>query len=337
MEYPGAYYHVLARGDRREAIFLDDSDRVMFLRTLGEACERCGWKVHAWVLMGNHYHWVLETPEANLVEGMRWFQNTYTRRFNVRHQLWGHLFGGRYKAVVVEYDSAKQRDYLATLLNYVHLNPLRAGLVKLGEGKGLLDYRWSSLSQGYAESPGKRVKWLETRAGFMLSGRPDTAKGRRQMVEDLEKRSISEAEEAGREVSVAGQTLNSTLQRGWYWGSQLFREKLVEKFAGRNEPEKQATKSMHGEEAAEGWIGKGMRDLGLKESELKRLAGSDLRKVAIAQVLKEKTNVRQRWVAERLSMGSATNVSQQLRRFKMIPRKQLPKELNLWLDAVNYL
>lgn len=80
-----------------------------------------------------------------------------------------------------------------------------------------------------------------------------------------------------------------------------------------------------------------MRDLGLKESELERLAESDLQKVAIAQVLKEKTNVRQRWVAERLSIGSATNVSQQLRRFKMIPRRQLPDQLNFWLDAVNYL
>ena len=95
VEFPGAVYHVLDRGDRREAIFRDDADRELFLATLGQACGRTGWRVHAWVLMGNHYHLLLETPEANLVAGMRWLQMTYTVRFNRRHRLCGHLFQGR--------------------------------------------------------------------------------------------------------------------------------------------------------------------------------------------------------------------------------------------------
>ena len=87
IEFPGAFYHVMARGNRREPIYADDEDRRYFLKTLGEACAMTGWRVHAWALMGNHYHLVIETPEPNLVAGMQWLQNTYTRRFNVRHRL----------------------------------------------------------------------------------------------------------------------------------------------------------------------------------------------------------------------------------------------------------
>ena len=86
------------RGNRLEAIFLDDQDRQLFLRTLWQACERTGWRVHSYVLMGNHCHLLIETPEANLSSGMRWLQATHTIRHNARHRLRGHLFQGRYKA-----------------------------------------------------------------------------------------------------------------------------------------------------------------------------------------------------------------------------------------------
>ena len=93
---------MIARGDRRELIFQDDADRETFLRTLGEACEKSGFRVHAYVLMSNHYHLLLETPRANLSRGMGWLQNASTRLMNVRQRLWGHLFGGRYKAILAE-------------------------------------------------------------------------------------------------------------------------------------------------------------------------------------------------------------------------------------------
>lgn len=96
IEYEGAYYHVMCRGDRQEPICEDDRDRQMFLKTFDEGCARSGWRLYGWVLMSNHYHWVLRTPQANLVAGMKWFQNTYTRRLNTRHGKWGHVFGGRY-------------------------------------------------------------------------------------------------------------------------------------------------------------------------------------------------------------------------------------------------
>ena len=123
VEFEGAVYHVLDRGDRREAIFQDEADRRRFLETLGEACARTGWRVHAFVLMSNHYHLMIETPQANLVAGMRWFQTTWTMRFNTRHRLCGHLFQGRYKAVVVD---AEEGGYFSVLSDYIHLNPVRA-------------------------------------------------------------------------------------------------------------------------------------------------------------------------------------------------------------------
>ncbi len=96
IEFEGAFYHVMCRGDRREAIFQDDQYRERFLATLGEAVRRTGWRVHGYVLMSNHYHLLVETPVPNLVRGMTWFQTTYTVRYNARHRVSGHLFAGRY-------------------------------------------------------------------------------------------------------------------------------------------------------------------------------------------------------------------------------------------------
>lgn len=123
IEYAGAFYHVMARRNRRERIFRDEADRRFFCATLGEAWARTGWRVHAWVLMSNHYHLMLETPEANLVEGMKWLQNTYPRRFNSQHRLWGRLFGDRYKAVLSE---GKSYCYYCSLMG-LHLSEPGAG------------------------------------------------------------------------------------------------------------------------------------------------------------------------------------------------------------------
>jgi putative transposase len=122
----------MARGNRREDIFLDEDDRGFFLKAVSEACAQTGWLAHAWVLMSNHYHLCIETPEANLVDGMKWLQNTYTRRFNVRHRAWGRVFGDRYKAVVVE---GELPEYYGSLVDYIHLNPVRAGIVSGERGQ----------------------------------------------------------------------------------------------------------------------------------------------------------------------------------------------------------
>ena len=148
IEYPDAMYYVMSRGDRREDIFLDDVDRHDFLKTLAEVCQKTGWQVHAYCLMANHYHLVLETPNANLVAGMAWLQSTYTIRLNHRHKLIGHVLSGRYNAQLVE---GSGNGYLRTACDYVHLNPVRAHLLRPEER--LLAYPWTSLAY-YLAAPG---------------------------------------------------------------------------------------------------------------------------------------------------------------------------------------
>jgi REP element-mobilizing transposase RayT len=123
LEYPGALYHVTSRGDGREDVFLDDPDREAFLELLGEVCGRFAWTVYAYCLMTNHYHLLIETAEPTLSRGMRQVNGVYTQRFNRRHDRVGHVFQGRFKAILVQRDA-----YLLELCRYVVLNPLRAGM-----------------------------------------------------------------------------------------------------------------------------------------------------------------------------------------------------------------
>lgn len=134
IEYPGALYHVTARGDGREAIYVNEADREDFLSVLASVVKRFHWRCHAYCLMGNHYHLLLETPEANLSNGMRQLNGVYTQRFNRRHHRVGHVLQGRFKAIVVEKDS-----YLLELARYIVLNPVRAKMVRKPH-----TYPWSS-------------------------------------------------------------------------------------------------------------------------------------------------------------------------------------------------
>jgi len=120
VEYENAVYHVTARGNEQKAIYRDDTDRQVFLDTLAQACEQFGLVVHVYCLMPNHYHLVVQTPQANLSRAMGWIQTAYSIRFNRRHRRSGHLFQGRFKAHVVEADA-----YARSLAVYIHLNPVR--------------------------------------------------------------------------------------------------------------------------------------------------------------------------------------------------------------------
>src|SRR5204862_8210110 len=157
IEYPGAIYHVLSRGDRRGAIFPHDADRNLFLELLAKTCRRTGWQTHAYCLMDNHFHLVVETPRSNLSAGMQWLLGSYTQQFNRRHGLWGHLFGGRYKALLV--DARGGGGYLRQVCDYVHLNPVRAAI--LSDKERVHRYRWSSCAH-YLTSKRKRPVWLRT-------------------------------------------------------------------------------------------------------------------------------------------------------------------------------
>ncbi len=262
------------------------------------------------------------------------------RTFNLRHRLWGHLFGGRYKAVVVESEDSSGHDYLGELFDYVHLNPARAGMVEEAKGRGLLEFSWSSLSHGYAVAPSKRPPWLETSTGFEVSGVSDTVSGRRSMVRHLEKRMREEELSRCGWSEREGQTLNNTLRRGWYWGSENFREKLlgllerqIVKAQNRNFRSSEQNKA-HGEAEAQRLLGLGMDALGLSDSDIRRPVRGDLRRVAVAKVLDSRTTVSQKWIAQRLNMKSAANVSQQVPRFSMLPEKHLPAPIRTWIKSV---
>ncbi len=334
IEFEGAFYHVMARGNQRKAIFKDDDDRRFFLACLSECCERTGWRVHAWVLMGNHYHLFIETPEANLVVGMKWLQNTVTRRFNVRHGKWGRLFGDRYKSVLVE---GRVANYYMSLWDYVHLNPARAGLVRVREGGSILDYRWSSVAGGYALMPQLRPKWLAADEAFGVLGYADTAKGRKEMVENLDRRAREEGKKSGF-VPVEDGTdgRRSHLRRGWYWGSQEFAEKNLEgarEIVGKANSRaysRSKERLAHGEKEAERLLKEGMSAAGLRKKDLEELPANEKRKVAIAGVIWGRTTVSQGWIADRLKMRHAANVSLALHRGKR-DMKELPETLQGFL------
>ena len=189
------------RGDRREAIFLDNADRRRFVESLDECCERTGWQVHAYVLMPNHFHLVVETPQPNLVAGMKWFLGTYTARFNRRHKLFGHLFSGRYKSLVVD---GSGDGYLKTVCDYVHLNPVRAKLVKPKEA--LRKYEWSSWP-AYLLAPSKRPPWLRVDRLLGEYGIPrDSAAGRKHLEQSMERRRRAEESSSRSRPRAKGET-----------------------------------------------------------------------------------------------------------------------------------
>ena len=128
IEYDGALYHITSRGNERKAIFRDDEDRVGFLEALQKVNERFNWICHAYCLMNNHYHLVVETPDGNLSKGMRQLNGVYTQYFNRKHHRVGHIFQGRYKSILIEKES-----YLLEVSRYVVLNPVRAKAVKKPE------------------------------------------------------------------------------------------------------------------------------------------------------------------------------------------------------------
>ena len=150
IEYPGAFYHVTSRGNERRTIFQSNRDRVKYLTYVESAHERYGAMIHAYCLMGNHYHLLLETPRGNLSKIVHYINGAYTTYFNIKRSRSGHLFQGRFKGILVDKD-----EYCKELSRYVHLNPVRAGIVKAP-----LEYPWSSYR--YFVGRDKKPKWLTT-------------------------------------------------------------------------------------------------------------------------------------------------------------------------------
>lgn len=293
IEYAGACYHVMSRGDRREAIFADDEDRERLLAALGEACAKTGWRVHAGCLMSNHFHLVVETPQPNLSIGMKWLLGTYTQRFNRRHHHWGHLFGGRFKAQPID---ERSPGYLATACNYVHLNPVRAGLV--GADKPLETYQWSTYP-AYLRVR-LRPAWLRVDRLMGEHGlTADTARTRREFSRRMEQMRLDPPRRA-----------DQTMRRGWKLGAEDFADWLAEKLARPGRSGERAAERRETDQAlAERLVREGLSGAGWEESELVRRAKGDRVKVAIARRLRANTPMTRRWIAERLKMGGASYLS----------------------------
>ena len=147
LEFAHALYHVTSRGDRREDIYHDDADRRAWLSVLAQVCKRFNWIVHAYCLMSNHYHLLVETPDANLSAGMRQLNGVYTQLTNRAHGRVGHVFQGRFKAIVIDKD-----NYLLELVRYVVLNPVRAGMVQ-DPGRWVWSSYGAMLAPGWMPGP----------------------------------------------------------------------------------------------------------------------------------------------------------------------------------------
>jgi REP element-mobilizing transposase RayT len=299
VEYPGAIYHVMNRGDRREPIFQDELDHQRFVETLGEACAKTGWQVHAYVLMPNHFHLVVETPQPNLVAGMKWVLGTYTSRFNRRHKLFGHLFSGRYKSLIVDGSGS---GYLKSVCDYVHLNPARAKLV--AADALLKSFAWSSWP-AYLLAPSKRPGWLRVDRVLGEWGIPkDSPAGRQRLEQALEeRRGAAEGEEF------------KAVRRGWCLGEETFRQELLAQMSERMGAEHYGEERTETAEAvAERIIAAELKRRRWNEADLKKRPKGDGEKVAVAARLRTETTMTVGWIAERLTMGTRGHLNQLLYR-----------------------
>jgi REP element-mobilizing transposase RayT len=288
LQFPGAIYHVLSRGDRREDVFRDDADRDRFIVTLGEACAKTSWKVHAFCLMRNHFHLVIETPEANLVAGMKWLLGTYTMRFNRRHLLMGHLFSGRYKSLLV----GGEGGYLRTVCDYVHLNPVRASVLRPEEA--IRSFRWSSFPS-YLITPGQRPAWLSVDRVLGECGLPqDTAAGRKEFEQRLE---LLRGRDGSAELDA--------IRRDWCLANDEFRSQLLAQMNARVGSHYYGHE-LHeaAEEKAERMVHNALEHLGWTEDELRARRKGDPAKLAVARRLRRETTMSLQWVASRLCMGT---------------------------------
>ncbi|NQV35803.1 MAG: transposase [Phycisphaeraceae bacterium] len=319
IEYAGAIYHVMSRGNRGGAIFEDDTDREMFLETLGQACSKTGWIVHCYVLMGNHYHVLLETPEANLVSGMQWLQSTFTQRFNVRHQEHGHLLQGRYKALLIDPDS---ETYFTVVSSYIHLNPARARLFNLDEVR-LVDYAWSSYP--HYLRPSKRPEWLQVDKIFSCLRVMDDRKGRGWYRRYMQQR-VAEIASSRRPHELDPDW--SKIRRGWCLGEASFREKLLEHL-DHVRLGKKATSlcgpeiHCHNERRAEQLKAKALKALNLTEDVLKALPKGCPAKQVLVWFIHSRTSVPNDWLCQQLCCGHPGNISKYVKAVSVAKDKQI--------------
>lgn len=310
IEFPDACYHVINRGNYRRDLFSGQGAAESFEKTLFEACGRCGWRLHAFAIMRNHFHLAVETPEPNLSDGMKWLQGTWAARFNRFRGEAGRPFQGRYKALHVEPGHA-----LAQVAHYIHLNPVRARVVA---AERLREFRWGSFYWFVAKA---RPACLEAETVLAESGGlPDTAAGWRRYAAYLgvlaEESPKKREEKFGR------------LSRGWMVGSDAFKE-VLKKHLAKHGAATERFELLGGGRAAreqlraEAWEKK-LRTLARRQRvKLDQLPAkkSAPEKVRLAAEMKATTGVSNGWLAARLAMGEPASVSQFVRRWRLARAK----------------
>ena len=295
LEFPGACYHVINRGNYRADIFKTEGARDAFEHCLFEACLKSNWMLHAYVVMSNHYHLALETPDGNLVSGMQWLQATFANRFNKLRGERGHLFQGRYKALLVE-----EGGPLAQVCHYLHLNPVRAGIVTIEQ---LGNYRHSSY--WYLGQPKARPPFLDVRAPLIEAGElADNAAGWKKYGEYL----AWQAQEgpAGRNKAYV------SLSKGWALGTKDFKAALIKDHALAADTrawELDGAREIHEQQWRER-LNESLRKIRKTAVDVQNDRKSAGWKVRVADELKRTTQAPNGWIAERLNMGSGTAVSQ---------------------------
>ncbi len=305
LEFAGACYHVINRGNYRRDLFAASGAAESFYHCLDQACQRFRWLVHAFVIMRNHFHLALETPEPNLSDGMKWLQGTWAHRFNRFWQETGRPFQGRFKAGHLEPGHA-----LAQAAHYIHLNPVRAGIVSV-EKVGA--YPWSSLAF-FPRS--RRPAWLEASTLLHESGGlADTGAGWRSYGSFLG--GLFEEDPLFR------QQRSAQLLRGWAIGSAPFRAELRTKL--RQAAQHRSRFELLGADrvavlhARTEWWEDRLRTLA--ESRAIDLAAlprpkSAREKLVLAAAMKDTTSVSLAWLAQRLQMGAPDSVASLLSRFR---------------------
>ena len=305
LEYPGACYHVINRGNYQRDLFVGQGAAAAFERVLDEACTRFGWRVHAYVIMSTHFHLALEISGPNLSVGMKWLQGTWVSRFNRLRRITGRPFQGRFKALHVERGHA-----LAQVAHYIHLNPARAHLVTANE---LAGFRWGSLYHFPRKS---RPAWLE--AGIVLAesgGLPDTKAGWKGYLAHLALMAETDPGERDRRLG--------KLSRGWCVGSPGFRAELRKNLTDRLGRDRQRFAGIARDEwrkeretAWEEYLQASAAAMGINLNALPKKK-SDPEKVQLAAILKHMSDVSNGWLAQRLGMGAPGSVSQFIHRFRL--------------------
>lgn len=311
LEYPGACYHVINRGNYRADIFKSEGAKAAFEDCLFEACGKSGWLLHAHVLMSNHYHLAVETPAGNLVAGMQWLQATFANRFNKLRSERGHLFQGRYKALLVE-----EGEALAQVCHYIHLNPMRAGLVEAAQ---LRDYRYSSY--WYLWQPKARPSCFQPQYTLQIvGGLTDAPTGWRSYADYLAWQAT--------DGPVGKSKAYVNLSQGWALGTTGFKAAL------------RADHAMTAD--ARAWTQEGAREL--REARWEELlqrglaavgksleqAGAEPKsatwKLAVAAWMKTRTQAGNPWLSRRLHLGVPAAFSRNLTHY----RRQQKSSDKLW-------